>query len=122
MKQKKKVHHSRPHGTGVPHAAIQAELRRAAGRAAVRYEVDTSTQRAMWLMVVSVADAYGKGPKGMQPFFAALEANRIELQQMIDTNGQDYAEEKLRRKAEQVSGVPIRYLYEPDPQREALHD
>lgn len=49
-------------------AAIRAGIEKAARDATVQAEADAHTQRAMWLMVCSIADAYGYGPKGMQKF------------------------------------------------------
>ncbi|MCD7929055.1 MAG: hypothetical protein LUF86_02725 [Clostridiales bacterium] len=115
MKQKKKAHHSRPHGGAVPYALVKAEARRAANDVQLQYQADTATQRAMWLMVCSIADAYGFGPKRLQPFFAALQANADELKAMAEENGEDYAYEKMRLKAEHVTGTKIKYLYEHDP-------
>lgn len=48
--------------------AIRAGLEKAARDATVQAEADAHTQRAMWLMVCSISDAYGYGPKGMQKF------------------------------------------------------
>ena len=71
------------------------------------------TQRAMWLMVVSIADAFGIGPTRMRrDFFPALERNTDALIRMEEEVDVDYAYEKLRLRAEQVSGVKIEYLYE----------
>ena len=84
----------------------------AARDTSIQLEADIRTQRALWLSSVSVADAFGIGPKRMQLFFDALQANSEELERMRVENGEEYAYEKLREKAERVSGIKIQYLYE----------
>lgn len=93
---------------------IKQRLEERADDALLQYQADTATQRAMWLMVCSIADAFHFGPKKMETFFAALQANTEELEGMLKENGEEYAYEKLRRKASQVSGIDIAYLYEHD--------
>ena len=60
-------------------------------------------------MVCSVADAYGFGPERMKLFLETLQRNAEELQRMIDEVDEDYAYEKMRRKAEQVTGEKLEY-------------
>ena len=91
-------------------AAIRAGLEKAARDATVQAEADAHTQRAMWLMVCSISDAYGYGPKGMQKFFAALQENTDELERMRTEVDEEYAFEKLRQKASKVTGMEVHYL------------
>ena len=95
-------------------AAIQKGLEQAARDAAVQVEADTHTQRAMWLMVCSIADAYGFGPKQLKKFFTALQDNTDELEQMRAEVDEEYAFEKLRQKAQAVTGMEVHYLYEQE--------
>lgn len=92
--------------------AIAAGIKQAATDAALQIEADTRVQRAMWLMVCSMADAFGLGPKRVQRFFDAFQANSEELERMTQEVDADYAYDKLRQKAEQVTGIKIQYLYE----------
>lgn len=101
---------------GVTYADILAEKQarmRAIDKAAedgmVELRANAHTQRAMWLMVCSVADAYGFGPERMKLFLETLQSNAEELQRMIDEVDEDYAYEKMRRKAEQVTGEKLEY-------------
>ena len=88
---------------------------KAARDTTVQLEADTHTQRAMWLMVVSIADAFGIGPDRMKrDFFPALQRNTEEIERMERETDLDYAYEKLRHRAEKVTGMPIEYLYEKD--------
>lgn len=91
-------------------AAIRAGLEKAARDATVQAEADAHTQRAMWLMVCSISDAYGYGPKGMQKFFAALQENTDELERMRTEVDEEYAFEKLRQKAAKVTGMEVHYM------------
>lgn len=72
---------------GVTYADILAEKqarKRAIDKAAedgmVELRANAHTQRAMWLMVCSVADAYGFGPERMKLFLETLRSNAEELQ------------------------------------------
>lgn len=90
----------------------QARMRaidKAAEDGMVELRANAHTQRAMWLMVCSVADAYGFGPERMRLFLETLKSNAEELQRMIDEVDEDYAYEKMRRKAEQVTGEKLEY-------------
>lgn len=51
-------------------------------------------------MAVSLHDAYGFGPERLQKFFEAFQENEVD---------DDYAFEKLRLRAEDVSRMDIRY-------------
>ena len=86
----------------------------AAPDATVQVQADTHTQRAMWLMVCSIADAYGFGPKQLQKFFTALQDNTDELERMRAEVDEEYAFEKLRQKAQAVTGMEVHYLYEQE--------
>ena len=66
--------------------------------------------------VCSVADAYGFGPERMKKFFVALQENNDEITRMEKEVDTDYAYEKLRLKAERVTGMKIEYLYEHEAQ------
>lgn len=120
-KQKSKKHHSKPHG-GAVSLPKQLALQRAQRNQAALLQADLwarqDTQRALWLMVITVSEAFGIGPKRMQrDFFPALERNNQELRKMREENGETYAFEKLRQRAEQVSGIAIRHFYDPDPEK-----
>lgn len=114
----KKHHVAKPKGMNYAQVlARQKQVKEAVEKAAadttVQLQSDIHTQKAMWLMVVSIADAFGIGPERMQrDFFPVLQANTDELIRMEEENDVEYAYEKLRRRAEQVSGIEIEYLYE----------
>lgn len=116
--------HQRRH-TGKPQGMTYADMlarkrqvREAVDQAArdttVQLEADTRTQRAMWLMVVSIHDAFGIGPERMQKFFTAMQENSDWIERNTREVDVDYAYEKLRHRAEAVTGIQIEYLYEKD--------
>lgn len=114
-KNRKSGRGGKPHGMNYAQvlarqAAIRAGIEKAARDATVQAEADANTQRAMWLMVCSIADAYGYGPKGMQKFFSALQENTDELERMRTEVDEEYAFEKLRQKASKVTGMEVHYL------------
>lgn len=93
---------------------IKQAVKEVAADATVQVRSDTATQRALWLAVCSIADAYGFGPERMKRFFEAFQENADELERMRNEVDEEYAYEKLRLKAERVTGTTIAYLYEKD--------
>ena len=117
MAQKKRKN-TRCTANGVPLAAklardrmLREAVQQAAHDATVQVESDIRTQRALWLSVASIADAYGFGPERIKKFFVALQDNSEEFERMKNEVDEDYALEKLRLKAARVTGMDIQYLY-----------
>ena len=116
---KKKQHRRLPPGMtyaevlAMQHKQVKA-IREAAKDDAVQLRADIHVQRLMWLMVVSVADAFSLGPRRMEAFFEALQANSDEFSRMEAEADREYALEKLRQKAEAVTGASITYAYEEE--------
>ena len=54
------------------------------------------------------------GPKRTRQFLEAMESVTDDFEAMRKEHGDEYAEEKLRHRAEQVSGVKIRYQHEAE--------
>lgn len=117
----KKKHHSKPHGGGVSYAqrlAQQRMLRQALTDEVAMQQADLMARadlvRGLWLMVCAVADAFHIGPMRMRwDFFPALNALKAELDKMKQENGEVYAFEKLKQRAEQVCGESLEHFYEP---------
>lgn len=93
---------------------IQRAVEDAAVDATVRVRADIQSQQMLWLCVVSMAEAFGLGPKRTSDFFASLQVVSEWVEEMTKEHGRQYALEKLRQKAEKASGVPIAYLYEQE--------
>lgn len=90
---------------------MQAQIER---EAEMQIHTEIFVQRALWLSVVSIADAYGFGPKRLEPYFEKLKENGDEFDAMCEEYDYDYALEKLRQKAEKVTGAKLDYLYEKE--------
>lgn len=108
MAKTKKKHSGKPRGMNYADMLarkrmIREAVQEAADDATVQLRADMATQKALWLAVCSVADAYGFGPE--------------RIKKEVDT---DYAYEKLRLKAERVTGMKIEYLYEHEAQEEQV--
>ena len=93
---------------------LQQSVQQAANDNMVALQSDIRVQRMMWLMICSVSDAFGVGAQRMLKFFDALQANSDEYDRMATEVDVEYANEKLRQKAEKISGVKIKYLYEEE--------
>jgi len=87
-------------------------LRMAMEDEAVRLASDIICQRQLWAVIVTLNEKYQFGPKRTRDFFEAMEAVLDEFERMKKENGDAYAEEKLRQRAEQVSGIKIQYQHE----------
>lgn len=80
----------------------------------MQFHTEIYVQRALWLSVVSIAQAYGFGPKRLEPYFEKLKENSDDFDRMCEENDYDYALEKLRQTAEEVTGAKLDYLYEKE--------
>lgn len=80
----------------------------------MKINAEIYVQRALWLSAVSVANAFGLGPKRMLLYFDKLRENSEEFDRMCEETDYEYALEKLRIKAEKLTGEKIEYLYEKE--------
>ena len=87
-------------------------LRMAMEDQAVKLASDIICQRQLWAVIVTLNERYQFGPKRTRDFFEAMERVLDDFEQMKKDNGDAYAEEKLRQRAEQVSGIKIQYQHE----------
>lgn len=90
----------------------QETLRMAMEDQAVKLASDIICQRQLWAVIVTLNEKYQFGPKRTRDFFEAMERVLDDFEQMKKNNGDAYAEEKLRQRAEQVSGIKIQYQHE----------
>lgn len=91
---------------------IKEAVEKAARDDTVRIAADIKAQRLMWLQICSMADAFGIGNKRILDYFDVLQQNTEWFEETAEKHGTEYALEKLRQRAQQVSGIPIEYLYE----------
>lgn len=106
---------------GVNYAQVLAEekrkkdaIKQAEKEAEIQINSEIYTQRMTWIMVASIADAYGFGAKRLAQFFEKLRENAEEFERMEKENDYEYALEKLRQKVEKVTGEKMEYLYEKE--------
>ena len=109
---KKKVRKGKPPGATYADVLARERARKAEGEAAALAAAAEElarirTQRMMWLMVCSMADAFGVGRQRMERFFECLQENSDDLQRMRDEVDDDYAWGKLRLRAQEVTGIDI---------------
>lgn len=91
---------------------IREAVQASADDARIQLEVDIRCQRQLWLCVCSVADTFGFGPKRVQQFLLGLQKTAEEYDELRRNADTMYADEKMRQRAEQASGIKIEYLYE----------
>lgn len=84
-------------------------IRQAVQDEVILHEVNISMQRHLLLTAVALHEAYGFSEKRLDKFFDAFQAAADELQKMIDEVDQDYAYEKLRLRAEDISKREITF-------------
>ena len=97
---------------GMSYADVLARkrmIRQAVQDEVILHEVNISMQRHLWLTAVALHEAYGFSAKRLDKFFDAFQAAADELQKMIDEVDQDYAYEKLRLRAEDISKRKITF-------------
>ena len=87
---------------------------RAANDTTVQVQSDIRTQRAMWLMCVSMNDAFGIGPERFQKFAQCLQERAEWYEELAQGGDEEYANEKLRQEAQRCSRMNIEYLYEAE--------
>lgn len=124
MAQKKNKHRSgRAKGmpSGMSYADILAHKRLLKERAlqavddeTLRLMADRQTQRALYLAVISINQAYGIGKKRLPLWYKALIENSNDFGRMVEEADEEYADEKLRQKAEEISGESIKLLYQDE--------
>lgn len=93
---------------------IKEACQQAANDTTVKVRADIHTQKVQWLTMVALNHAFEFGPIRFQRLGEALIDASDWYEEMRDKHGEEYANEKLRQKAEQITGCPIEYLYEAE--------
>lgn len=91
---------------------IREAVKASADDARVKVETDIRCQRQLWLCCIAMNEAFGIGPERFKRFAEVLTDLAEEYDRMTTENGSDYANEKMRQRAEQITGIKIEYLYE----------
>ena len=91
---------------------IRAAVQASANDARVQLETDIRCQRQLWLCCIAMNEAFGIGPERFKHFAEVLNDLTDEYDRLVEAGGSDYANEKMRQRAEQITGIEIKYLYE----------
>lgn len=113
-KRKPKQHRKLPPGMTYAEALAQQQRQLEAVREAAEGDSYTrgfqdGKELTVWVATVSLADAYGFGPRRVDRFLEAFTDNMTEYVRMQEEGGEVYALEKLRQKAERVLRKEITY-------------
>ena len=121
MNREQRRKQARAKKPGMTHADVLAKrrigqetLRMAMEDQAVLLAADILCQRQLWAAVVALNEVWQFGPKRTRDFLDKMEQIADEFDAMKAEHGDTYAEEKLRQRAEQVSGVEILYQHEAE--------
>lgn len=91
---------------------VKKQCEKASADAAVQAKSDIQTNRALWLMCVTMNDAFGIGPDRFERFAKCLIERSKWFNELVESADEVYAVEKLRQEAKRCSGIDIEYLYE----------
>lgn len=121
MNRQQRRAQARAKAPGMTHADVlarrkigQQTLRMAMEDEAVRLASDILCQRQLWAVVVALNEQFQFGPKRTVALMEAMDKVLAEFETMKANNGDEYAEEKLRQRASQVSGINMRYQHEAE--------
>ena len=121
MNRQQRRAQARRKGPGMTHADVLARreigkqtLRMAMEDEAVALAADIKCQQMLWGAVIALNEQFGFGEKRTRDFLEAMGKIADEFEAMREQDGYEYAEEKLRQRASQVSGVEIRYQHETE--------
>lgn len=89
-------------------------LRMAMEDEAVKLASDILCQRQLWAVIVALNEQFQFGAKRTIALMEAMDKVLAEFEDMKKKNGNEYAEEKLRQRASQVSGVQVKYQHEAE--------
>ena len=91
---------------------VRAAVQASANDARVKLETDIRCQRQLWLCCIAMNEAFGIGPERFKRFAEVLTDLSEEYDRMASKDGEDYANEKMRQRSEQITGIKIEYIYE----------
>lgn len=79
-----------------------------------RRQIDVVSQRCIWAAAVALNRAFGFGPDRVKRFLEAMNEVADEIEKDTEAVDGEYATDKLRQAAEQVSGIHIEYIHEKE--------
>ena len=95
------------------------KYQRAAVEAAVynegcQIQSEIRTQRALWMAAIAMHNAFGIGKDRFQKWAAELDKVLAWYTEMLENVDDVYANEKLRRAAQQITGIEIKPLWDEE--------
>ena len=124
MKPNRKQRRSKPNGMSYADVLAQKKLAIEAVNAAakdetVRIRSDVRCQRILWLCAVALHDQFGFGSERIKRFLLAVNTatEGWEADAVKDNDGNvhlDYANENLRKRVEEITGMEIEQLYKAE--------
>lgn len=121
MNREQRRAQARRKAPGMTHADViarrkigQQTLRMAMEDEAVALAADIKCQQMLWGAVIALNEQFGFGEKRTRDFLEAMGKIADEFEVMRQQDGYEYAEEKLRQRASQVSGIDIHYQHETE--------
>ena len=117
MNRKQRRHSGKPQGMSyAAQLAHERMLREASQSAAndiaVNLQTDINCQRMTWLWTVAMHDTFYVGPKRFADFAYNLQLREDLYDKHLQETDREFADEKLRREAERISGIDIEYIHE----------
>lgn len=93
---------------------IAAAVNAAARDESVQLISNVRCQRQLWMAAIALNEEYGFGGERIARFLRRMTKVVEEWEKIAGENDMEYANEKLRERAEQVTGIKIEYLYESE--------
>ena len=117
----KKHKRQRCSANGIPLAAklrreqlIKQEIHEQVHDAVLQVEADTAIQRALWMATVAASDVFSAGPVRIQRWLERMEEIGNEYDALVAGADEEYADEKLRQRAAEISGKEILQMYQAE--------
>ena len=125
-KQKKKP--NKQYRAGKPQGATYADIiayqrkkdeaiEKAAQSEVTKVLSNQQAQRVQWMDIVAAHEAFGIGKGRFERFFECVIEVSNEVERMKREVDEEYAWEKLRQRASEVSGIDFSYIHEGDYKR-----
>ncbi len=80
----------------------------------INLETDILLQRFMWECIVALNEEFGFAQQRAVRYMTAIDKVQKEVEAMQDEHGSQYAYEKLRQRASQITGIEIKYIHEEE--------
>lgn len=93
---------------------VEAEVRRQVHDENVKLEAEIMTQRFLWEAVIALNIAFGFGQERARKFLEALDTVLHDVEQDAIAVDKQYAFEKVRQRAAQITGKELRYVHEAE--------